>query len=121
MTLQDLLTAEKAPSAEQINTAIFGFLSALAEKFEKRDDANPWRNSPAQCLQRMTIQMATLAYRDDDIAHLLKVFRLGENASIRAMYGHDTSDTLDTAADELTELAEKIASDWKREATEVAA
>jgi len=120
MQIQDLLNAEKAPSAEAINTAIFGFLSQLADKFEKRDDSNPWRNSPAQCLQRMTIQMAEMAHKDDDIANLLRAYRLGCNADLRAMYGHDATDEMDKQADTLELFAGLIADEWRANATSYA-
>ena len=120
MQIQDLLNAEKAPSAEAINTAIFGFLSQISAKFEKRDDSNPWRNSPAQCLQRMTIQMAEQAHRDDDIATLLRAYRLGENADLRAAYGHDCADEMDRQADTLELFAGLIADEWRANATSYA-
>ena len=121
MKLQDLLNAEATPTAEAVNTAIFGFLGELAAKFEKRDEENPWRNSPKACLRRMTLQMAELAHDDDDIAHLIKAFRLGQNGLVRAAYGIDASYELDDAADSIEAMAESICNELRVEATDCAA
>ena len=121
MDLDRLLTADTAPTADEINAAIFGTLSRLAAKFEKRDDANPWANSPSQCLKRMTLQMAEAAHGDDDISHLIKWFRIGTASLTRAAYDLDVGDDLDRAADEIAALAESICDELRREATRLAA
>lgn len=121
MELQRLLNADTAPTAKDINAAIFGTLSRLAAKFEKRDDANPWANSPSQCLKRMTLMMVEAAHGDDDIAHLIRWFRLGDASLTRAAYDLDAGDDLDRAADEIAALAESICDELRREATRLAA
>ena len=56
----------------------------------------------------------------DDIANLLRAYRLGCNADLRAMYGHDATDEMDKQADTLELFAGLIADEWRANATSYA-